>query len=291
MLLRRLFVATRRSSGEEALLSAINGAAPAMSSSSLFHPTMRPASMLPNQRSAFFSSFANSNIKKASLVPSVLAYQVSLTQQQQIREFTTKGPRRQNKLKANESEARKQPRRVKAFCTADEYDFDELTKYLSKHHVTTFLSDTTLHIRKIVKHGVEEATTADEITSDIFYFKNGCIVAWGSTPEEEKQLLAEVRQFEKKPSDLPESEEMEWLLGAQSGLKHGSVLVINADAEERDKMHDQLAFSWGLVHSVKISALEEYAAMTLDKMRDIPQILSKTGKLDMTSHEVLQDVW
>jgi len=28
----------------------------------------------------------------------------------------------------------------------------------------------------------------------------------GSTPEEEKQLLAEVRQFEVKPSELPESE-------------------------------------------------------------------------------------
>jgi len=91
---------------------------------------------------------------------------------------------------------------------------------------------------------------------------------------------------------------MEWVLGAQSGLKYGSMLVIKAEAEERDKMHDQLAFSWGLVHSVKvthftsksfsgsslsyiyffllkISALEEYAAMTLDKMRDIPQVLGK----------------
>ncbi|KAG8889471.1 hypothetical protein FRB98_004156 [Tulasnella sp. 332] len=114
----------------------------------------------------------------------------------------------------------------------------------------------------------EEVATSPEV----FLFEYGTVVIWGMTEAQEKRFLNSLRRFEveKLPSYEVELEDLNFYYANYSRTK--------------------LALSHALAQSVKISLFEELISNTIDQTKDIPEVISETGKIGMPHKEIMQQI-
>jgi uncharacterized Rmd1/YagE family protein len=187
-------------------------------------------------------------------------------------------------------------RRAVAYCTAQEYDMEELLKHLTRRNRTpSLLSEDSIYVDMEGKAGNRV---------EVFYMQFGAVVIWGSEgSEEDESLLADVKAFEREPvkqedEDMPYVETGE---PSKLGLHNGmlslleSAAVFPEDSSIADDVNayrrkDKLTASYVLGKSAKLSVIEGRVDDLLDRTKPIPEELALSGKTGLTSAQINRQI-
>ncbi|GJE93750.1 DUF155-domain-containing protein [Phanerochaete sordida] len=137
--------------------------------------------------------------------------------------------------------------------------------------------------RKRKKSKFEEVPTEAEI----FMFQYGTVVIWGMTEAEEKRFLSSIKRFEVDklaPEDI-EMEDLNYYYANYSRI-YNDVITLRRGSSYMTK----LSLSHALAQSVKISLFEELISSTIEETKDIPEIISETGKIGMPHKEIMRKI-
>lgn len=130
-------------------------------------------------------------------------------------------------------------------------------------------------------------TEQTEGEADVFLFEYGTVVMWGMTEAQEKRFLTSIRRFEveKLPSESVEMEDLNFYYADYSRI-YNDVITLRKGSSYMTK----LSLSHALSQSVKISLFEELISNTIEQTKDIPGIISKTGKIKMKHKEIMRQI-
>ncbi|KAM6492419.1 putative ACR, YagE family COG1723 domain containing protein [Amanita muscaria] len=239
------------------------------------------------------------------------------------------GTARRDALKLTKRKAKLLPR-VTAYATAGSYRMNELMKFFNarklayhtnakmideviytpyiydppvgqdarEHHIDGSLtgdllgipelrppkdSDDVSTVRKKKKSKFD--TTATE--AEIFLFPYGTVVIWGMSEAQEKRFLTSIKRFEdeKLAPDDTEMEDLNYYYANYSRI-YNDVITLRKGSSYMTK----LSLSHALSQSVKISLFEALISTTIEETKDIPEIISETGKIGMPHKEIMQKI-
>ncbi|KAF8970219.1 hypothetical protein BDZ97DRAFT_1792500 [Flammula alnicola] len=128
-------------------------------------------------------------------------------------------------------------------------------------------------------------TTATE--AEIFLFDYGTVVIWGMTEPQEKRFLSSIKRFEieKLALDDIEMEDLNYYYANYSRI-YNDVITLRKGSSYMTK----LSLSHALSQSVKISLFEELISSKIEETKDIPEVISETGKVGMPHKEIMQKI-
>lgn len=160
--------------------------------------------------------------------------------------------------------------RCTCYCTASAYDIPRLFHHLQRLGSTQLFRDV-IHIQiKEQRH----------IKGDLFYFSYGAVVCWDFTEEEEKEILASLKEFEKEPLAKIELDEFSYVYGDTIKIEEDEIFLHNKSTLTK------LALSHGIAQSVKLSTFEELIQKTIEKSRTLPLQLAQKGKIPLSRKEI-----
>ncbi|KAG2003312.1 hypothetical protein CC2G_003923 [Coprinopsis cinerea AmutBmut pab1-1] len=239
------------------------------------------------------------------------------------------GTARRDALKLTKKKAKSLPR-VTAYATASSYRMNDLMKFFvarkNAYHTnpklideviyTPYVYDPPLSAQDHSKPGInshaptgdllgipelrEEYDTEDPprkkskskfdttaTEAEIFLFPYGTVVIWGMTETQEKRFLSSIRRFEigKLAPDEIEMEDLNYYYANYSRI-YNDVITLRKGSSYMTK----LSLSHALSQSVKISLFEELISSTIEETKDIPEIISETGKIGMPHKEIMQQI-
>ncbi|KIO09753.1 hypothetical protein M404DRAFT_7957 [Pisolithus tinctorius Marx 270] len=220
------------------------------------------------------------------------------------------GTARRDALKLTKKKAKSLPR-VTAYATASSYRLNELTKFFQvrrqayhtdpkiiddevvytpyayepsvEAHVNTKRNPVTgdlLGVPELASSGNDENCNGKRrkrgkfntipTEADVFVFSYGTVVIWGMTETQERRFLSSIRRFEvdRLASEDIEMEDLNYYYANYSRTK--------------------LSLSHALSQSVKISLFEALISSKIEDTKDIPEILSETGKIAMPHKEIMR---
>ncbi|PIL27688.1 hypothetical protein GSI_10841 [Ganoderma sinense ZZ0214-1] len=123
--------------------------------------------------------------------------------------------------------------------------------------------------------------------AEIFIFEYGTVVIWGMTEAQEKRFLSSLKRFEVErlaPQDV-EMEDLNFYYASYSRI-YNDVITLRKGSSYMTK----LSLSHALAQSVKISLFENLISATIEDTKDIPEIISATGKIDMNHKEIMRKI-
>ncbi|KAI0702054.1 hypothetical protein C8T65DRAFT_655872 [Cerioporus squamosus] len=123
--------------------------------------------------------------------------------------------------------------------------------------------------------------------AEIFIFEYGTVVIWGMTEAQEKRFLSSLKRFEVErlaPQDV-EMEDLNFYYASYSRI-YNDVITLRKGSSYMTK----LSLSHALAQSVKISLFENLISTTIEETKDIPEIISETGKIDMNHKEIMRKI-
>lgn len=228
------------------------------------------------------------------------------------------GTARRDALRLTKKKAKSLPR-VTAFATASSYRMPDLLKFFharkGSHRTAPRMIEDVIYTPYAYEAGLSPDATrtavptadllgsADLISdsaprkrskfyttteeSEIFIFPYGTVVVWGMTEAQEKRFLSTLRRFEVEKLE-PENVEMEDLnfYYANYSRIYNDVITLRKGSGYMTK----LSLSHALAQSVKISLFEELITSTIEETKDIPEIISETGKIGMPHKEIMQQI-
>ncbi|KDR72594.1 hypothetical protein GALMADRAFT_252742 [Galerina marginata CBS 339.88] len=128
-------------------------------------------------------------------------------------------------------------------------------------------------------------TTATE--AEIFLFDYGTVVIWGMSEAQERRFLSSIKRFEidkLAPEDI-EMEDLNYYYANYSRI-YNDVITLRKGSSYMTK----LSLSHALSQSVKISLFEELISSKIEETKDIPEVISETGKIGMPHKEIMQKI-
>ncbi|KAH9923299.1 hypothetical protein B0H21DRAFT_814964 [Amylocystis lapponica] len=123
--------------------------------------------------------------------------------------------------------------------------------------------------------------------AEIFLFEYGTVVIWGMSEVQEKRFLSSIRRFEVEklaPHDV-EMEDLNYYYANYSRI-YNDVITLRKGSSYMTK----LSLSHALSQSVKISLFEELISTTIEETKDIPEIISETGKIGMPHKDIMRKI-
>ncbi|KAJ4468806.1 hypothetical protein J3R30DRAFT_3661753 [Lentinula aciculospora] len=235
------------------------------------------------------------------------------------------GKARRDAMRLTKKKAKSLPR-VTAYATATSFRMDDVLKFLharqTAYHTNPKLIDEVIyspyayqisasaHADTITQAsrvgdllGVEELRLqeGDElrtikkkskfgtspIEAEIFVFEYGTVVIWGMSEAQEKRLLSSLKRFEVEklsPEDV-EMEDLNYYYANYSRI-YNDVITLRKGSSYMTK----LSLSHALSQSVKISLFEKLISNTIEDTKDIPELISETGKIGMPHNEIMQQI-
>ncbi|KDQ60179.1 hypothetical protein JAAARDRAFT_191579 [Jaapia argillacea MUCL 33604] len=121
--------------------------------------------------------------------------------------------------------------------------------------------------------------------AEIFIFEYGTVVIWGMTEAQERRFLSSVKRFEVEklaPDDI-EMEDLNYYYANYSRI-YNDVITLRKGSSYMTK----LSLSHALSQSVKISLFESLISSTIEETKDIPEVISETGKIGMPHKEIMK---
>ncbi|KAJ7599227.1 hypothetical protein C8J56DRAFT_770983 [Mycena floridula] len=230
------------------------------------------------------------------------------------------GTARRDALRLTKKKAKSLPR-VSAYATAGSYRMAELMKFLnarkSAYHTDPKLIEDVIYspyryspaseprnptmqptgdllgIPELQQEDDEQpipikkqfhATPAE---AEIFLFPYGTVVIWGMTEAQEKRFLSSIKRFEveKLPPEAVEMEDLNYYYANYSRI-YNDVITLRKGSSYMTK----LSLSHALSQSVKISLFEGLISSTIEETKDIPEVISETGKIGMPHKEIMQQI-
>ncbi|GBE87409.1 Sporulation protein [Sparassis crispa] len=123
--------------------------------------------------------------------------------------------------------------------------------------------------------------------AEIFIFPYGTVVIWGMTEPQERRFLSSIKRFEeeKLAPDEVEMEDLNYYYANYSRI-YNDVITLRRGSSYMTK----LSLSHALSQSVKISLFEELISTTIEETKDIPEIISATGKIGMPHKDIMKKI-
>lgn len=190
-----------------------------------------------------------------------------------------------------------------SYGTVGSYDLSKLINYFREKKMNPALYEDVIHItiepnqhdhhlhhlHHHHTHSAPDIHTHDFVSVDkeMFVFGDGAIVCWGMTEAEEKDWKEKLSSFENQTSihiDLPliphhrhnevatVCEEIDFFRGKYTGINLDRI-ILNDHEDSRTRTKKQLAFSYGIVRSLKLEIVEILMDSILDRVQTIPQKL------------------
>ncbi len=122
-------------------------------------------------------------------------------------------------------------------------------------------------------------------SGQVFLFSYGCLVCWGLSPDEEKQLLKEIKAFEKEPNAKIEVDGVSYAYGETAIIQKDIITV-----PHQDPVMAKLAISYGLAQQVKLSVFETRIDETIKNTKKLPISLAKNGYIPMSRREISRNI-
>jgi uncharacterized Rmd1/YagE family protein len=123
--------------------------------------------------------------------------------------------------------------------------------------------------------------------AEIFVFEYGTVVIWGMSEAQERRFLSSLKRFEVEklsPEDV-EMEDLNYYYANYSRI-YNDVITLRKGSSYMTK----LSLSHALSQSVKISLFEKLISNTIEETKDIPELISETGKIGMPHNEIMQQI-
>lgn len=236
------------------------------------------------------------------------------------------GTARRDALRLTKKKAKSLPR-VTAYATANSYRMGDLMKFLNArkaaYHTDAKLIDEVIYTPYLYQPaqstdtrqstaraqalpegdllGIPELRPDDEqptkpkkrkfdatsAEAEIFLFEYGTVVIWGMTEAQEKRFLSSLKRFEIEklaPEDV-EMEDLNYYYANYSRI-YNDVITLRKGSSYMTK----LSLSHALSQSVKCSLFEALISNTIEDTKDIPEIISETGKIGMPHKEIMQNI-
>lgn len=114
----------------------------------------------------------------------------------------------------------------------------------------------------------------------LFYFNFGTIVFWGMDQKACEPFLHLAKLAAEQPNETIEREEFSFSFDSQAKIVQEEIFLPS------HKREDLLAISYGLGHSIKLSALETALKKIFIHTRHIPEELSREGKIVLSRKEM-----
>ncbi len=179
---------------------------------------------------------------------------------------------------------------VIAVCTAVSYDFRSLCAFLEGTFPQIQRLEDVIRVQLV-------AEPSKCASIEAFFFQDGCFVIWGPPTDASTFVLRlkdVVKPFEM--GSLRESE-TETLFCKTRPTEHfyagmeGETIVLETPEREnssQSSIQAKLAFSNGLIDSVKLAVLENSLEDFIEKVKPIPMMLAQGGKLPLSRAQVLR---
>ncbi len=159
--------------------------------------------------------------------------------------------------------------RCTGYCTAANYDIARLFQSLQANGTSQMYRDA-VHTQPKDEKGVKR---------DIFYFSYGVVVFWGFSEEEEKPLVAALKDFEKVSLHKYELDEFSFSYGDKMKIEDDEIFLQKKDVLTK------LAISYAIGQSVKLTVFEEVISRTIERSKQIPRDLAEKGKITLSRKE------
>ncbi|KZO98601.1 DUF155-domain-containing protein [Calocera viscosa TUFC12733] len=237
------------------------------------------------------------------------------------------GAARKDAARLTKKEKAKLPR-VTAYCTATTYRLDDLMKFFHARHATNRTNPrkfdeviytpytyappepatlaAELEVADLL--GIEEGQNGDAVAAgevakkkkrsrfdkgeetekgEIFCFEYGAVVIWGMSEAHERRFLSSLKRFEEERLALDdiEKEELNFYYAQYSRI-YNDVIALRRGSSYMTK----LSLSHALAQSVKISLFEELITSTINDTKDIPELISESGKISWKHEDIMQQM-
>lgn len=172
------------------------------------------------------------------------------------------------------------------YCRAEEYNIDELSKFLRDEGLEPKFYDHVIHFRKEIETGSRESSEDFVQDKDIFVFPYGCVCFWGLNEEEEHSILNYIKAYE--------IDSLESFTDDACGYDYSNESCINEEEdtiflESQDPLI-KLSFSHALTQSVKLEVFEVRINETIKRTRHIPDEVAKNGKISLSRRKLSQKI-
>lgn len=172
------------------------------------------------------------------------------------------------------------------YCRAEEYNIDELSKFLRDEGLEPKFYDHVIHFRKEIEPGSRESNEDLIHDKDIFIFPYGCVCFWGMNEEEENSVLNYIKPYE--------VDSIVHFTDDACGYDYSDESYINEEEdtiflESQDPLI-KLSFSHALTQSVKLEVFEDRINETIKRTKHIPDEVAKNGKISLSRRKLSQKI-
>jgi uncharacterized Rmd1/YagE family protein len=169
-------------------------------------------------------------------------------------------------------------RRVASYCVADELRMAPLYRRL--------LRDTPVPDGLLLASMGSNVLLISRPSCQAFCFSYGCIIVWGSRPEDEHEILGFVAPDAIVPRAVPVVEALEWTYGRAGGIA-GDRVTLEANAGDGEEgVLEKLAISFALSQSIKLQAFEIAIRDTIESTRYLPEEMARRGRISARRSEI-----
>jgi uncharacterized Rmd1/YagE family protein len=162
--------------------------------------------------------------------------------------------------------------RCTGYCTAAGYEIPRLFQFLQVNGTSQLYRDV-IHNQPKDDKGIKR---------DIFYFPYGVVIFWGFSDDEEKELLSNLKKFEREPLPKQELDEFSFSYGDKMKIEEDEITLQKKDALTK------LAISYAIGQSVKLTVFEEVIVKTVETTKQFPRDLARKGKISLSRKETSQ---
>ena len=175
---------------------------------------------------------------------------------------------------------------VVALCTAEEYNLKAIK---DRYSSSSFVTPDSLSV----------TFPSGLVKKECFFFTKGTLIGWNLTEQELLGVTKDIEPFQINPlaqnqieresfdyAEMKESKQSEML--TSSLMPNSNLICIRSSYSESDAALDKLAFSHGIVNSVKLAVLEEQLEAFLMSIKSIPNLLIAGKRLAFSRKQVLQ---
>ena len=131
-------------------------------------------------------------------------------------------------------------------------------------------------------------TEALSMQKHAFVFEYGCLACFNCTPAEEAELVAMLARFEEDPLTARERkagvEHMEYVYGSHSHVSNDTVMLAG------DASLEKLSVAFAMAQCVKLNVFEERIDQEIEKSKELPEALAKTGSIGLTRNEMAKKI-
>jgi uncharacterized Rmd1/YagE family protein len=169
-------------------------------------------------------------------------------------------------------------RRVASYCVADELRMAPLYRRL--------LRDTPVPDGLLLASMGSNVLLISRSSCQAFCFSYGCIIVWGSRPEDEHEILGLVAPDAIVPRAVPVVEALEWTYGLAGGIAGDRVTLESNSGDSEEGVLEKLAISFALSQSIKLQAFEIAIRDTIESTRYLPEEMARRGKISARRSEI-----